>query len=228
MRNPEFNKAMQEDPIGVKVHSRNAPREVSPATLQDIECAFKEWSSRASTTLESIYIDYTPTYTFASEQPPSSVMTPSTNQKTAALWWRHYDSWECKLDVLAKFYDDLRAFVRIPLMYLKEEAEICFYDLCLPLQLQSREALLCEYMFEQDFGRPIDCDDVRIFILGAANEGPLKTVNNAANGVNEKTRKRFGFSIFSFSEKTNTIILKPPVTVILAMLQNAPYSRKTK
>lgn len=227
--NPEFSKAMQEDPTGVQVHSRiRVPMEVTPATLQEIALAFEEWSVNVSTALESIYIDYAPMYTFTRAQPPSPTGHPHENQKTAALWERHYDLWECKLDVIAKFYYDLRTFVRIPLMYREEEAEIWFYDLCCPLELQSNEALLCEYMFERDFGRPVDCDDVRGFILGATKEGPTKAVNNAANGVNKKTRERFGFSIFSSPEKTNTIILKPPVTVISAMLQNAPYSRKTK
>lgn len=219
-RNPEFAKAMREDPIGVKVLSRSVPRCVSLKTVHEIELAFKEWSSGALTALELIYIDYVPIYTFTRAQPPSTIMVPNEDQKTAAMWNHHYKSWECQLDVIEKFYYDLRAFVRIPLMYLKEKAEIWFYDLCCPLALSSKEALFCEYMFEREYGESVEWDRIRLQKLDPTMEGSKESVRHAGEAVNTKTHETFGFSIFKIDRRNKLITLKPPTPLLRALFQD--------
>ncbi len=105
-----------------------------------------------------------------------------------------------KVRHLEKLYFKIEENIRSPLSYLKNCTTLCYYDFVCELKADTKESLLCEYMFNFSIGSKKEIIDIYCFIEGEKEENLLKfgskKIINAMEGVNKKTKEFFGFSIF--------------------------------
>lgn len=119
-----------------------------------------------------------------------------------------------KLKVLSHFYELVSVSAKSPLSYIKNKAIICFYDFDCPLKIMTNEATLCQVLFSYPIGRPIDQDQIFGEMNGEGGYANLEFSNkdkleikHAYEGINNKTRKTFGFPIIKSSKNTLKIVL---------------------
>ncbi len=177
---------------------------------------YDKWVKSCKEELELIFLDYTPIYKFINAFDDSEIQVGQ-QDRPYLLWERNI---EAKLEVLSSFFDGLNSFVRSPLSYLSDRAQICFYDLICQLTPDTNESMLCNYMFKElSVGESVDFVKIYAEIKGEdvelQPEWPntwKKTVDTAYNEINRKTNKSFGFSIFE--KKKNMLFIKLPSRLI--------------
>jgi hypothetical protein len=198
----------QERPFGVfpaalQIPIPNHISVVSSALVDDYSKRYDEWVRVSQKRLEDIFCDEAPVHKFFYAK----------NDPDERIFGTHGDflnlegDWKGKFNVLVKVYDQISFFVRSPLVYLKDKAQIWFYDVSIPLKKDSNEAALCAFMFKFPLGEPVEFSDIYEAVKGVEAERPKnwkKVVSHAYDGINRKAKGRFGFHIFEKSGVTLT------------------------
>lgn len=189
---------------------------------EDIWQRYSQWMDRTQTSLEEVFIDFTPIHSFSSAKPP-----PEENGGSGWLLGQlstaHYrvtNLIEAKLKVVTRFYDDLVTNLRSPLIYLPDQHKLCFYDLVCPLKANTNEASLCDFMFRFSIGEKIEMFDIYNFITGEdcikLDAKSKEVVVNAYDGINRKTNESFGFPILKKEATTLCLVLPTRITTNLS------------
>jgi len=197
-----------------------SPDEIYPVItdqeLKAVKEKYDSWKERCTTTLKSVFLDYTPLHIFTTADVPI--------RETSALYRQHKndqkcdeisDRWRPEINVLISFYSELSKNAKSPLFYIPEKAQICFYDFVVQLTPETNEATLTEKLFEQAIGELIDDYELYEHITGEDTESGLgmdskakSLLKNAVDGINRKTDKYFGFPLVRQSK--GKIALIPP------------------
>lgn len=195
------------NPIVTSLEEYHALRKATnkPTKLEDLEffsSKCDEWSKACLKELKGIFLDVAPVYSFRNAS-PTNINKEDPHGDYVAL----EASLESKLNVLVKYYDQVSSFIRSPLVYLPEKAQIWFYDFLVQLEPDSNEASLCSFMFDFGIGELKEFEDIYAHIKGESIEeshswpkGWRATLNNAYDGINKKTNKKLGFSVLSKSK----------------------------
>lgn len=180
--------------------------------MKEIEKKYDEWDERTKVALQEIFTDFSPVYSFVNARGEwSSHPMDKLFEKYINLDRRL----EAKVNTLIGFYNALSANIRSPLIYLKDQAKLCFYDLVCPLKADSNEAALCSFVFQSSIGEKIEMIDAYNHIFGEQAEpsaAEKDKIKNAVDGINRKTNKIFGFSILATDKSTISIRLPARVT----------------
>lgn len=183
------------------IKSTNDLHNADLSTIKD----FQSWHSKACNTLDDIFQDFSPVYTF---------------KKAKAIYDESYTTQfpiiltikllEMKLDLLNNFYEDIAKDFKSPLLYLDDKSQIHFYNIMIQLWADNNESTLCKYMFQFPIWELIPYEDIYCYItwLKADQysdnlELAITKVSRAYEWVNKEALKVFWFSIF----KKNKLLL---------------------
>ncbi|MFA6024728.1 MAG: hypothetical protein WC777_06055 [Candidatus Gracilibacteria bacterium] len=132
----------------------------------------------------------------------------------------HYFYAEKRLDLCIDFlearHQELIKEIKSPLQYLREKAKLVYFDAVCQLTPNSNEDELCDIMCDSSIGECKEMDEIYEYMKGKeTGDFPSdwkKTVRNSIEGVNEKTKEKFGFPIFTI--KKNAVSLVIPAELI--------------
>jgi len=189
--------------------------------MKKLQEHFHDWLNRTETALQNIFMDFTPVYSYLNSYgehyTPKHITFGSDDGFQEFINTKR--EIQAKTNTLIGFYNMLVGNIRSPLFYLSDKDIICFYDLVCPLTASTNEAELCRCVFEHSIGEKVEMLDVYNHMQGE-QEGSLnaeqrKTIANACDGVNRKTRDAFGFPILSKDGVTISLTLPSRVTSTL-------------
>jgi len=194
--------------------------EIEEKRMEELRQQFADWRDRTTKGLEDIFMDFTPVHTFmdaVGEFYSQSFPFRERHTQDYINITRHLDA---KVEVLIGFYKALSENVRSPLIYLPDQAKVCFYDFICPLKTDSNEASLCTFIFQHSIGEKVEMIDAYNHMFGEERTTLGVTekdkIKNAADGINRKTNKIFGFPIIA--KDTTTISLTIPARVTQNLL----------
>jgi len=171
------------------------------------------WEEKAEEELRDIYMDHVPVFVFQSTYPQTRVFE---NCPDLTSYFKLHDTFRAKLHLLATYYNELESGMKSPLLYLPDQAKICFYDFICPLTADTNEALLCAYMFEFSIGEKAEMEDIFMGAFGGKEDEfcgkDSAKIKHAYDGINRKTNDAFGFSILKKEGKTLCLTLPSRVT----------------
>jgi hypothetical protein len=112
------------------------------------------------------------------------------------------------LHILGEYYRQLSEQVFVPLFYIPDKAQLCFFASICPLEADSNEDAVCRFLFKQySYHEWVEMEDIFVGALGGNRDeygGKDKTkIENAYDGVNRKTNEAFGFPVL---KKRKTLI----------------------
>ena len=186
--------------------------------MQKLRQRFEKWRDKTEAELTAIYMDFTPMYAFRNSYGEyySSPIGIGGADRDFQEYVNTKREIEEKTNTLISFYNALVDNIRSPLFYLPEQDVICFYDFVCPLTTDTNEASLCRLMFEHSIGEKVEMLDVYNHILGeqenTLSSEQRKTVTNACEGINKKTRDAFGFPILAKDKVTIRLTLPSRIT----------------
>ena len=192
--------------------------EATKKGMQKLRERFQEWRDRTETELTAIYMDFTPMYAFRNSY--GEYYAPQIGIGGIDRDYQEYVNTkreiEEKTNTLIGFYNALVDNIRSPLFYLNDRATICFYYFSCPLKADTNEAALCDFLFQRSMGEKMEMLDAYNHITGSHNEtlnaNERKTVTNAYDGINRKTKQSFGFPIVAKDKMTLRLTLPARVT----------------
>ncbi|MBP6945168.1 hypothetical protein KBD61_04430 [Patescibacteria group bacterium] len=174
---------------------------------EEIQNRRDKWLLKAQKHTSEIFEDTEPSYRLSSltDRPrPSSKYTKYgaiTSGSVLEEPERYYEeNYKKKISMVAEMYREVEKMLKVPLRYVFSSSRLYHYDLVCQLKRDSFEESLCRYMFDaHDFGEFVECD-----VIGEAlkedyvsNEKErTEKIKAAANEINRKTNKTFGFPIF--------------------------------
>lgn len=190
---------------------------IAEQRMSELEQLYKDWSDETKELLEGIYMDFTPVHTFMDARGEFySNPSPFGGSHGFERYINITRNLDARVAILIGFYKTLSEDIRSPLTYLIDQAKVCFYDFVCPLKVDSNEASLCAFMFQHSIGEKVEMVDVYSHIfgeqrttLGAEQKDKLK---NAADGINRKTNKVFGFPIIATDATTMNLTVPARVT----------------
>jgi len=163
----------------------------------DYEKQYDSWYGKALSVLEGMFQDFAPVYRFKTSLELTKFKDLFLVGDDYEKFIHVLDRFDSNLSTLVSFYNDLKVFVRSPLVYLQDKAQLWFYDFSCQLTPDSNESELCKYLFQFGVGDWKEFLDIHEAIKGdiPAKKGWDKIVLNAYDGINKKTNKHFGFNI---------------------------------
>lgn len=172
------------------------------------------WFEETARVLKAVFTDFAPIYKFLRPHYPED-LRPFEPEKTQ---WSRSQSGDIQpaVDTLLSYYDEIGKYDNSPLRFNSKKAAIWLYDICCQLEPESNEAEICRYMFKFAYGEYKEISQIHKFILGEDHNPKAKngkTVLNALEGVNSKTKEIFGFTLFT--KKKSVVALSIPAPFIL-------------
>lgn len=163
---------------------------------------YQKWENDTKGKLSNIFLDYVPIHSFSHAFKENTADVKGTHGDFLRL----VTDFDAKMDKLVDFYNYLNQFVRSPLAYIPDKGQIWFYDVMIQLKKPSNQTELCQFMFNFSIGEWKEFADTYDGMFGSGmleEDKDWKTkVVNAANDINRKTKKQFGFSIFEMQRKS--------------------------
>ena len=118
---------------------------------------------------------------------------------------------DLSIDFLEKLRESIENQMKCPLQYLKDSAQILYYDVVCQLQPNSFEEQVTQSVMKLTVGEYKGIADLYEDITGDKDDLPSKKwiqkVKDAINGVNRKTNKTFGFQVFGTQGNTVSMFL---------------------
>lgn len=130
--------------------------------------------------------------------------------------WKLEEFIHSKLSIIADYYRLIEEQMFSSLRYIDSRLALVYGDAVVELGENSNEQSLCKFLFENfDLEQRVPLHKVHEYITGEplpANPRAkgAKVVQSAVNSVNRKTKKSFGFSVFSHPR--GTVFIKNPKT----------------
>ena len=160
-----------------------------------------KWYVDAKAKLKKIFLDFAPVNSFIIAE--SSFKDEGSQFITRHEHARIYIGAliKAQMSVLTKFYDEIKKYLVCPLFYIQDQAKLCFFASVCSLEPDSNEDSLCRYLFGNfNFNEWVEMEDIYSDALGGNRDEYDKQdrakMENAAEGVNRKTKEAFGFSVF--------------------------------
>jgi len=105
---------------------------------------FRYWNINSELVLEEVFLDFAPVLHF--KQSGLLKVNKTDNLEVDILFLL-----EAKLETLNNFYFEISKSFKNPILYLKDKAQIHFYDFVVQLEADTNQALLFEYLYQFPF-----------------------------------------------------------------------------
>gem|GEM_PF-4407367 len=193
---------------------------ISEQEMKELRRQFADWRDRTKQGLESVFMDFTPVHTFMDARGEWYSQSFPLGERRTEEYINITRQLDAKVAVLIGFYKTLSENIRSPLIYLPDQAKVCFYDFICPLKAGDNEASLCVFLFQHSIGEKVEMVDAYNYMFGdqhlTLDTIEKNKIKNAADGINRKTNKAFGFPIVA--KDTNTVNLTVPTRVTQNLL----------
>lgn len=185
---------------------------LSEERIHEYETRLKKWVEQVSVVLGRLFTDKSPVIRFKSVK-----YDPSEVRKSPNGWYSDISvadeielQFTAHLKILEGWYDQVAKEKHSPLNYDEETCTIWFNSQSCVLSADTSMSDLCRFMFRHDIGEKVEYADIIKFLFGI--EGKLSKiergqVDNAMRAVNDKTKEKFKFPLFSKESSTLSIKL---------------------
>jgi len=177
---------------------------VSEIKILNLIDNFREWNIKSESVLEEIFLDFWPIFRF--KQSGLKKINKTDNLEFDILLLL-----EDKLETLNDFYFEISKSFKNPILYLKDKAQIHFYDFMLQLEIDSNQALIFEYLYQFPFWEWKNYSDIYKYLTWEdfsenSREAQL-LIKHALNWINTKTIDRFWFSLIKKNKLMLTLLI---------------------